>query len=88
MNNEMKRHYTKDWCQGFCRTCGTGCAEYCEDLEEKCTEIADLKAKLAFALDTIQHYTCAGCQPEARGVFCYQYRSCKDLAQIRKGDDK
>lgn len=23
-----------NWCQGFCRTCGTGCGEYCEEIKQ------------------------------------------------------
>jgi hypothetical protein len=23
---------SKDWCQGFCRSCGTGCGQYCEEI--------------------------------------------------------
>ncbi len=31
-----------NWCKGFCRTCGTGCAQYCD-------EIKDLRERLAAA---------------------------------------
>lgn len=26
------KSYSKDWCKGFCRSCGTGCAEYSEEI--------------------------------------------------------
>ena len=35
------------YCSGFCRTCGTGCAEYCEDIHE-------LRAKLKIATGALE----------------------------------
>lgn len=37
--------YSKDWCNGFCRTCGTECGQYCEEIRRyqlKVAEMADL----------------------------------------------
>ena len=40
---------SKDWCQGFCTLCGTGCGEYCD-------QIADLRARLAIAVEALEFY--------------------------------
>jgi hypothetical protein len=37
---------SKDWCNGFCRTCGAGCAEYCEDIHQARLEIEKLRETL------------------------------------------
>lgn len=36
----------KDWCQGFCRLCGTACADYCEEIHTLRGEAALLKQAL------------------------------------------
>lgn len=33
---------TKDWCKGFCRSCGTGCAQYCEQMQDLRARITQL----------------------------------------------
>jgi hypothetical protein len=38
--------YSKNWCPGFCRTCGTGCAEHSEELYLAHLENARLIAAL------------------------------------------
>jgi hypothetical protein len=42
----MKRKYSKDWCQGFCRTCGHACCDYCEDINELQLKIKELEEQL------------------------------------------
>ncbi len=37
---------TKNWCQGFCRTCGTGCGQYCEQIHRLMQERDRYKAAL------------------------------------------
>lgn len=32
---------SEDWCKGFCRTCGTGCGEYCQQIFESHTQLRD-----------------------------------------------
>ncbi len=47
--NKENPTYSKDWCPGFCRTCGTGCAEHSEDLYQARLE----NARLMMALHAI-----------------------------------
>lgn len=42
-----KTDSSRNWCQGFCRTCGTGCAEY----EER---IAELMAQLQALIGSVE----------------------------------
>lgn len=37
----------KDWCPGFCRTCGTGCGQYCETIATKDAHITELTKAVA-----------------------------------------
>lgn len=30
----VKSESLKNWCKGFCRTCGTGCGQYCEQIAQ------------------------------------------------------
>jgi hypothetical protein len=38
------------YCQGFCRTCGTGCAEYCAEIARWKAKAEDRGEKLEKAL--------------------------------------
>jgi hypothetical protein len=38
--------YSKDWCKGFCRTCGTGCAQHEEAQYQLRSELAQVRAEL------------------------------------------
>jgi hypothetical protein len=50
-----KREYSKMWCEGFCRTCGTSCADHSEDLFEVRAERDRYKA-LAESRPTGERY--------------------------------
>jgi hypothetical protein len=45
-NYKMERTFSKDWCQGFCTKCGTGCAEHSEDLHQVDKERKALQAEV------------------------------------------
>jgi hypothetical protein len=48
---------SKNWCKGFCRTCGTGCAEYCEQIHNLQADVAAMRD----ALRAVWHEgVCAG----------------------------
>lgn len=53
--DSMKRSYSKMWCNGFCRTCGTSCADHSEDAFELRAERDRYKA-LADSRPTRERY--------------------------------
>jgi hypothetical protein len=38
---------TKSWCQGFCRLCGTGCGQYCEEITSLKQQLTEARAEIA-----------------------------------------
>ena len=62
---------SKDWCTGFCRTCGTGCAQYCEEIFKLKAE----NARLREALELIA----APMRPD--GTWNRDRKACQELAK-------
>lgn len=48
LSNKLKLDVgsSKDWCKGFCRTCGTGCGQYCEQIHRANLKIEELEGLL------------------------------------------
>lgn len=42
-----------DWCKGFCRTCGTGCGQYCEEIKQLKEENERYAQQSLTYLDTV-----------------------------------
>lgn len=61
----MKRTYSKDWCQGFCKLCGTSCSDHCEDALELRKENARLREALKVFLDDPNFKVAIGGNPSA-----------------------
>lgn len=86
-----RKSYTKEWCQGFCTQCGTGCAEYSEELFQMRQENEQLRydlenslnadnIRLRDALRYVQSYCAAAL--EGNGVMD---RSIRDVAaEVRR----
>jgi hypothetical protein len=50
----MEKTYSKDWCQGFCTLCGTGCAEHNEEVYQLQKEIKMYSEQSKSYLDTVK----------------------------------
>lgn len=64
--------FSKDWCTGFCRTCGTGCAQYCEEVFKLKAENARLREALELIATPIR--------PD--GSWNRDRKACQELAKV------
>jgi hypothetical protein len=59
------KRVTGNWCQGFCRLCGTGCGEYCEEIASLRAQIASLDVALKGESEEVARLTDAALQKQA-----------------------
>jgi len=46
--------WSKNWCQGFCCSCGTACGEYCENIHGLHNERTELMVENAKLRETLR----------------------------------
>lgn len=59
-----------DWCKGFCRSCGTACAEYCEDIAALKKDLCDTVDKLALAREALEKIRKEPCCDSGMALCC------------------